>query len=53
MTTSISYLQVLVLGSLDELIGNALDGRAVLRSDGDSNFMLLLLFRGNFGSILR
>ena len=47
------YLQVLVLCSLDEFIGNALDSGAVLRSDGDSNFMLLLLFRGNFGSILR
>ena len=46
LTTSSSYLQVLVLSSLDELIGNALDSRAVLRSDGDSNFMLLLLSRG-------
>ena len=34
-------LQVLVLGGLDQLVGDALDGRAVLGGDRDADFVLL------------
>ena len=41
-------LQVLVLGGLDQLVGDALNGGAVLGGDGDADFVLLKVLSFNF-----
>ena len=41
-------LQVLVLGGLDQLVGDALNGRAVLGGDGDADFVLLKNLKFSF-----